>query len=96
MRGVTIFVDSRYHLLVEKQVFEVPVLGYLVDFISTKTGFATFLGVIAFFIIIAFVTTPPAKVKLKEKTPSDGIVRGRRINTLPKHDEEDSSKSHDQ
>lgn len=77
--------------IVGKQLFVMPLLGYGVDFISTKTGFAVFLGVIAFFIIIAFLTTPPAKVKAKGKAPADGIVRGRRTSTPPKADDDNTS-----
>ena len=69
--------------IVGKQIFAVPLLGYVVNYISTKTGFAVFLGVIAFFIIVAFLTTPPAKVKEKNNVPADGIIRGRRKDKQP-------------
>lgn len=75
--------------IVGKQVFEMPLLGYLVDFLSTKTGFATFLGVIAALIIIAFLTTPPAKVK-ESKNP-DGIIRGRRTSMPPQANDDITS-----
>lgn len=54
--------------IIGKTLFTVPLLGYAVDYISTKTGFAVFLAVVAFFIITAFVTAAPSvKVKKSNK-----------------------------
>lgn len=46
--------------IIGKTLFTVPLLGYAVDYISTKTGFAVLLAVVAFFIITAFVTASPS------------------------------------
>ena len=82
--------------IIGKQLFEVPILGYVVNYISTKTGFAVFLGVIAFFIIVAFLTTPPAKAKEKKTVPADGIVRGRRKEVQPSETNEIPQETNDQ
>lgn len=56
--------------VIGKTLLTVPLLGYAVDFISTKTGFAVLLSVVAFFIIAAFVTAVPS-VKGKKRTKKD-------------------------
>ncbi len=56
--------------VIGKTLLTVPLLGYAVDFISTKTGFAVLLSVVAFFIIAAFVTAAPS-VKGKKRTKKD-------------------------
>lgn len=56
--------------VIGKTLFTVPLLGYAVEYISTKTGFTVLLAVVAFFIITAFITAAPT-VKAKHSDKED-------------------------